>query len=126
MYNKSLKPIVVLKIAAILTLVPNAMAYGQLSSLPPQPWPDNPLTISFAPDFVEIGRYRNELFQHLNDQLGYPDWKIEILRAFQTWARHSDVTFAVAPDTSRAFGIPGLAQGDPRFGDIRLAAASAE
>ncbi len=65
---------------------------------------------------------RNELFQHLNSQLGYPEWKIEILRAFQTWTRHSNVQFALAADSPRAFGVPGLAQGDPRFGDIRIGA----
>ncbi|MBL8888520.1 MAG: matrixin family metalloprotease [Planctomycetaceae bacterium] len=116
------KEIVAFVVASCLVLASPAVARAQLSSLPSQPWPQKPVTISFPPDFVEIGRYRNELFQHLNSQLGYPEWKIEILRAFQTWARHSDVTFAVVPDSARAFGIPGLAQGDPRFGDIRIGA----
>jgi Matrixin len=106
-----------------LAAVCPAAVQGQLSSLPSLPWPgDGPVTVSFAPDNVEIGRYRNELFQHLNSQLGFPDWQIEILRALQTWARHADLRVALAPDSPRAFGVPGLAQGDPRFGDIRLGA----
>ncbi len=116
------RQIVVVTIVTLMMVVSAPAARGQLFSLPSQPWPDNPVTISFAPDFAEIGRYRNEFFQHLNSQLSYPDWKIEMLRAFQTWSRHSDVAFAVVPDGARAFGIPGLSRGDPRFGDIRLGA----
>lgn len=119
--NHPLTAIVAL-LAGVIALANPSSSQGQLSSLPPQPWPQNPVTISFAPDFVEIGRYRNELQQHFNAQLSNPDWQIEMLRAFQTWARHSDLQFAIAPDTQRAFGVPGLASGDPRFGDIRLGA----
>jgi hypothetical protein len=97
--------------------------WGQTSSLPPRPWPNTrPITVSFAPDFVEVGRYRSELFQHFNSQMSFPDWQVEILRALQTWSRHTNLQFAVVPDSPRAFGVPGLAQGDPRFGDIRLGA----
>ncbi len=95
---------------------------GQIAAIPGIAWPNDPITISFAPDHVEIGRFRNELSQHLNSQVGHPDWQIEMLRAFQIWARHSDLKFALAPDSPRRFGTPGLAQGDPRFGDIRLGA----
>ena len=106
----------------LLAHVLGSTAFCQLSSLPALPWPDGRVTISFAPDEVEIGRYRNELSLHLDNQLGNPDWKIEILRAFQAWARHSGLRVALSPDSPRAFGVPGLAQGDPRFGDIRLGA----
>jgi Matrixin len=106
----------------IVSLRPWA-CWGQTSSLAPQPWPNtSPLTVSFAPDFVEVGRYRNELDQHFNGQLSTPDWKIEILRAFQEWSRHTDLQIAVVPDSPRAFGVPGLSQSDPRFGDVRIGA----
>ena len=96
---------------------------AQTSSLPPQPWPNaQPITVSFAPDFVEVGRYRSELFQHFNSQMASPDWKVEICRALQTWSRYADVNFAIVPDSARSFGTVGLSQGDPRFGDIRLGA----
>ncbi len=83
-------------------------ALGQLAALPSEPWPNDPVTISFAPDFVEIGRHRNELHQHLNGQLSFPDWQIEILKAFQAWARQCDLQVALAADSQRAFGVPGL------------------
>ncbi len=98
-------------------------SFGQTTFLPGQPWPNSrPITISFAPDLIEIGRYRNELFMHMQDQMSHPDWQIEILRACQTWSRQANVQFAVASDSPRAFGAPGLTQWDPRFGDIRLGA----
>jgi Matrixin len=115
------------KIFFVMTLVVVAAksldCRAQISSLPPQPWPNtNPLTVSFAPDLVEVGRYRNELTEHFNGQLPTPDWKIEILRAFQEWSRHTNLQIAVVPDSARAFGVPGLSQSDPRFGDIRIGA----
>lgn len=97
--------------------------FGQLLAAPPQRWPSSqPITFSFAPDFVEIGRFRSELFLHMNDQMSYPDWQIEIARALQAWSRHANVQFAWRPDSPRAFGVPGLSQSDPRFGDIRFGA----
>lgn len=97
--------------------------FGQLLAAPPQRWPSSqPITFSFAPDFVEIGRFRSELFSHMNDQMSYPDWQIEIARAMQAWSRHANVQFAWRPDSPRAFGVPGLSQSDPRFGDIRFGA----
>lgn len=99
------------------------VARAQLTSLPPMPWPSaRPITVSFAPDLVPIGRYRNELGMTLDAKFSREDWQIEILRALQTWSRYADLQFAVVPDSPRAFGVPGLSQGDPRFGDIRLGA----
>ncbi len=100
----------------------NTSLHAQLSLVPPQPWPSKDVSVSFAPDFVEVGRYRNELEQHLNSQMSNPDWKIEILRALQTWSQYCGVQFSLVADSNRAFGVPGLAQGDPRFGDIRFGA----
>lgn len=97
-------------------------AFGQLSALPPQVWPQNLITVSFAPDNVAIGRFRNELQQHLKATLDEKQWRIEILRACQEWSRHCGVDFALVADSPRSFGVPGLSQGDPRFGDIRFGA----
>lgn len=97
-------------------------AFGQLSTLPPQVWPQNSITLSFAPDNVAIGRFRNELHQHLKTTLDEKQWRIELLRACQEWSRHCGVDFALVADSPRNFGTPGLSQGDPRFGDIRFGA----
>lgn len=105
-----------------LVLFSTCSAEAQLNSLPSLPWPDRKVSVSFAPDRVEIGRYRNELAQHFDSQLPTPDWKLAILRAFQKWAKVADVEFSIAEDSPRAFGVIGIPQGDPRFGDIRIAA----
>ncbi|HMO16113.1 MAG TPA: matrixin family metalloprotease [Pirellulaceae bacterium] len=118
-----------LQVLMILGVLGNAICVfpaagvAQTSALPVYPWPNGrAITVSFAPDLVEIGRYRNELFMHMKDQMSHPDWQIEILRAMQTWARYANLQLAVKSDSPRAFGVPGLTQGDPRFGDIRLGA----
>jgi len=47
-------------------------------------------------------------------------WEREILRAFQTWAIQTNVNIGLVGDGGQAFGVAGLAQGDSRFGDIRI------
>lgn len=116
------------KLAGLLLFV--AFSFGattgltaQITSLPPIAWPStHPITFSFAPDLVPIGRYRNELALTLDARFSREDWQIEMLRALQTWSRHADLQFALVPDSPRAFGVPALSQGDPRFGDIRVGA----
>ena len=108
---------------AIVSIQAERPLFAQLLAAPPQPWPNSrPITFSFAPDFVEIGRFRNELFSHMDGQMSHPDWQIEIARAMQAWSRYANVQFARMPDSPRAFGVPGLSQSDPRFGDVRFGA----
>lgn len=87
------------------------------------PWP-NPrdLTLSFAPDGTRIGLFASELFATLGRQRAASAWQTDVVRAFQTWAAVANIDIGLVPDTGRAFGAAGLAQGDPRFGDIRLGA----
>lgn len=114
--------IVLSEILFCLSVAP-CICFGQLSALPPQPWPNaRSISVSFAPDLVEIGRFRNELSMRMNDHLNSPNWQIEILRSLQCWSKHCGVQFAVVADSLRAFGVPGLSQSDPRFGDIRIGA----
>ncbi|HEV3342168.1 MAG TPA: matrixin family metalloprotease, partial [Pirellulales bacterium] len=88
-------------------------------------WPDpQHLTFSFVPDGTPVGGHRtSDLFAALNDASGAGDWQTAVMQALQTWAANANVNFAPVPDGGERLGIPGLAQGDPRFGDIRLAAA---
>lgn len=87
------------------------------------PWPVTaPLTISFAPDGTQVGNRQNELFRTLNAVAPTGEWQLAILRAFQTWATHANINFALVPDGGQPFGSRGPMQGDRRFGDIRLAA----
>jgi hypothetical protein len=43
------------------------------------------------------------------------------VRAFQTWAAASDIHISVVSDDGEPLGTPGLLEGDPRFGDFRIA-----
>jgi hypothetical protein len=86
-------------------------------------WPDpRHLTVSFAPDGTRVGVYRSDLFDMLGAEAQSIGWQTEALRAFQTWAAAANVDFGRVADSGQDFGAVGLAQGDPRFGDIRIAA----
>lgn len=87
------------------------------------PWP-NPrdLTLSFAPDGTQIGLFDSELFATLGRHRAATVWQSDVARAFQTWAAVANIDIGLVPDTGRPFGAAGLAQGDPRFGEIRLGA----
>jgi hypothetical protein len=87
------------------------------------PWhhPDH-LTLSFVPDGTSVAGAPSELFRTLDVQQSPTAWQQEILRAFQTWAVNTDVNFALTSDGGEPLGVPGPDQGDPRFGDIRIAA----
>jgi hypothetical protein len=95
-----------------------------LSDLAPV-WPDpSHLTLSFVPDgTVAAGQRPSNLFAALNAQAPTAVWQEAILRAFQTWAVHANINLGVVPDSGDPLGTPGQVQGDPRFGDFRIAAA---
>jgi Matrixin len=87
------------------------------------PWGDpRHITLSFAPDGTAISHHQSTLFQTLNARFPTAVWQAAILQAFQTWAVYSNISIGVVPDDGEPFGVPGLAQGDPRFGDIRIGA----
>src|SRR5262245_21459290 len=86
------------------------------------PWPDGrSLTLSFVPDGTPVSGVPSALYQLLG-QTPEATWKTEILRAFQTWAVNANVNVGLVADGGHALGTAGLAQGDARFGDIRVAA----
>jgi hypothetical protein len=86
------------------------------------PWPDGrSLTLSFAPDGTPVSGVPSALYQLLG-QSPEATWKAEILRAFQTWAVNANLNVGLVADGGQPLGTSGLAQGDARFGDIRVAA----
>jgi hypothetical protein len=90
------------------------------------PWLDaRHLTLSFVPDGTKIGGQRSQLFQAFNADTGVDSsvWEMEILRAVQAWTSVVDVDVGIVPDGGQALGVSGRIHGDPRFGDIRIAAA---
>jgi hypothetical protein len=85
------------------------------------PW-YNPghLTLSFAADGTDVSGVGSSLHALLgaNDAV----WQREILRAFQTWAIQTNINIGLVADGGQQLGVAGVAQGDSRFGDIRVAA----
>ncbi|MFC1758494.1 Ig-like domain-containing protein [Planctomycetota bacterium] len=83
------------------------------------------LDLSFAPDGVDIAGEPNALFSTFDEKFGEGEWQETILRAFQTWAVHTNANIGLADEQgSNAFGTPGPRVGDERFGDIRVGARS--
>ena len=79
------------------------------------------LTISFAPDGTNVAGLSSVLFADLASQ-PTADWQQTIVRAFETWARYVATDVQVVSDSGDPLGIGGATQGDPRFGDVRVAA----
>ncbi len=77
------------------------------------PWlaPDQ-LTVSFAPDGTLINQASSNLFQSLNAQNSTAAWKLQVLKALQTWAVNANINIGVVADGGQPLGTPGLIQGD--------------
>jgi hypothetical protein len=88
------------------------------------PWMDpTHLTLSFAPDGTMIEGVPSVLFQTLDSEFPTStSWQDIIVQAFQTWATQTNVSIGLHSDNGAPFGVAGLSQGDPRFGDIRIGA----
>ncbi len=80
------------------------------------------LTASFVPDGTSAQGQASTLYQTLDAQLGAGNWEPAILKALQTWAVNSNINVGVVSDGGQPLGTPGPAQGDARFGDIRITA----
>jgi hypothetical protein len=90
------------------------------------PWPDaSHLTLSFAPDNTPVGGGQlSTLFKTLTAVAPTAVWEKDVLLAFQTWAVESNINIGLVNDGAQALGASGRPQGDPRFGDIRIAAGA--
>jgi hypothetical protein len=86
------------------------------------PWPSDNLTLSFAPDGTKVDGNQSSLFQTLGSQATTKAWETQILKAAQTWASVTNLNIGLVGDGGQPLGVAGLAQGDSRFGDIRVAA----
>src|SRR5437764_739929 len=88
------------------------------------PWPaPQQLTLSFVPDHTLVDNQPSSLFQMLRSAYPSPaDWQLQVEEAFQTWAQWANINIGVVADDGEPLGTSGAIQGDPRFGDIRIAA----
>jgi hypothetical protein len=99
-------------------------------------WPDpGHLTLSLVPDGTLIGSTPSNLSQVVasaNQTASGPPAGVTaasanpaeaaILQAFQTWAVNSNINIGVVPDNGSPLSTADAVEGDPRFGDIRIAA----
>lgn len=82
------------------------------------------LTASIAPDGTDIaGQPSNfdQAFASLGTPAQLRRWVLEV---FQTWSKYANINVGLVTDGGQPFGAPGETQGDLRFGDIRIGAAS--
>ena len=88
------------------------------------PWRDGShLTLSFAPDGTSIAGDQSDLFQSLDSEFPSPaSWQGLIAQAFQAWTAQTNLSVGIVNDNGDPFGVAGLMQADPRFGDIRVGA----
>jgi hypothetical protein len=88
------------------------------------PWPNaQNLTLSFVPDGTSVAGQPSDLNALMSTTGSQSAWEMQILKAAQSWAAVSNVNITLVPDDGEPLGTSGLVQGDPRFGDIRIAAA---
>jgi hypothetical protein len=80
------------------------------------------LTLSIAGDGVQVANQSNTIHAKFDAIAPEAVWQEAILRAFQTWAVHTNADVGVVSDGGQPFGTPGATQGDARFGDIRIGA----
>ena len=85
------------------------------------PWADpTHLTLSFAPDGTRVLGTASNLRAALNHSMAPTVWQSAILRAVEAWSQVSNIDVGVVVDGGQRFGVTAAAQGDPRFGDIRV------
>ena len=93
-----------------------------LYNLSGRAWSDTDISVSFLPDGTETEGYQSNLFATLDPVTPTETWQREFARALQTWGNAADLNFHFVSDDGSPTGTSGMAQGDSRFGDIRLGA----
>lgn len=85
-------------------------------------WTNTTVSVSYLPDGTSSEGYSSNLFALLDAVAPRATWQREFARALQSWANVSNLNFHFVADSGAASGTSGSAQGDSRFGDIRLGA----
>src|SRR5689334_4578096 len=76
------------------------------------------LSLSFTPDGTDVGGAASSMLAKFDAMAPRAEWQAAILRAFQTWAVHTNGDVGVVADGGQPLGTPGATQRDDRFGDI--------
>ncbi len=82
------------------------------------------LTLSFAPDGTDVAGQPSELAATFDQVAPTTLWQDAILRAFQTWAVHTNADIGLVADSGLPLGTAGATNRDLRFGDVRIAGAA--
>ena len=99
-------------------LEPRVVLYAASGNL----WANPQLvTISFSPDGTNLGGVNSDLYSAFARFGSATTWQNQILKAAQAWAQQTDLNFAVVSDDGSGSGAGNYQQGDPEFGDIRIA-----
>jgi hypothetical protein len=85
-------------------------------------WTNTNVSVSYLPDGTSSEGYSSSLFAQLDAVAPRAVWQREFARALQSWANVTNLNFRFVGDSGAASGASGSAQGDSRFGDIRLGA----
>jgi hypothetical protein len=85
-------------------------------------WANLSVSASFMPDGTPIGTNTSNLFAAYDARYPTATWQLQFARALQTCAAVTPLNFHFVSDDGAPQGSPGLVQGDPRFGDIRVGA----
>src|SRR5215813_11375528 len=84
-------------------------------------WANPNVSVSYMPDGTLIASsYPSNLFAVYNAAYPQATWQREVARALQSWANVSNLNFHFVADDGSPQSTAGLAQGDSRFGDIRI------
>jgi Matrixin len=84
-------------------------------------WANVNVSVSYMPDGTLISSsYPSNLLAVYNAAYPQATWQREVARALQVWANVSNLNFHFVADDGSPQGTAGLAQGDSRFGDIRI------
>ena len=98
--------------------MPSGLGYALEGNVWPSP---SLITYSVVPDGTVWDYGTRNLQAALNTQLGKGVWEYQIAKALATWESVANINIAPVADSGAAFNTYGLDQGDPRFGDIRIA-----
>jgi hypothetical protein len=80
------------------------------------------ITFSFAPDGTNVGGVSSSWFQSMaNRGISTASWQEQFQKAAAVWEAVADINLVLVPDDGSPFSVSGNQQGDPRFGDIRIA-----
>ena len=91
-------------------------------------WPmPQRITISFVPDGTLLGyngsgqAITSTLFHDFASLGSSSTWEKQILKAAATWAEQTNVNISLVSDDGSAIGSGNYEEGNPNFGDIRIA-----